>query len=80
MLVFFGICPKHIAKQSLVWDVSWPGYHFDISVIRQVLAEAAMHTQYFVVNERCDWQLFKNIDELFEEAAVFLIGSSECEL
>ena len=39
-----------------------------------------MHTQYFIINQCCHWELFKHTHKLFKESAIFLIIASQGQL
>jgi hypothetical protein len=73
MLLLLGVGPKYITQQSLVGYIGRSFDHFNISVVRQLLAQSAVHAQNLIIYQRCDWKLLKNCDELLEKFAVLLV-------
>ena len=72
ILVFLGIGPKQVAKETLIRDIGRPLDHFDVAVLVELLTETTVHAQDLVIYESCDGELFEDVDEFFEKAAVFL--------
>ena len=69
------ICPEQVAEETLVRNVSRPLNHLNVAVVRQLLAQTAVHTQNFIIYQSCNWQLLKYANKLLEQPTVFLIVS-----
>lgn len=43
------IGPQQVAEEALIWDVCWPLYHLDVSVVCQLLTQTAVHTKNLII-------------------------------
>jgi hypothetical protein len=55
VLILLWVSPQQVTEKALVRNVARPFDHFYITVFIQLLTQAAMHAQDFVVDQSGDW-------------------------